>query len=75
MGTINVDNIKDNAGGENVHMAGAVLQVVQAIDTTQEANASSGLKTATNTYITHEIFFTLFIITLKISLKKMNSCI
>ena len=52
MGTINVDNIKDNAGGENVHMAGAVLQVVQAIDTTQEANSSSSYSTAIATSIT-----------------------
>ena len=52
MSTLKANNIKDIAGGENVHMAGAVLQVVQAIDQTQEANSSNSYSTAISTSIT-----------------------
>ena len=52
MSTLKANNIKDIAGGENVHMAGAVLQVVQAIDQTQEANSSNSYSTAIATSIT-----------------------
>ena len=52
MSTLKANNIKDIAGGENVHMAGAVLQVVQAVDTTQEANSSNTYSTAISTSIT-----------------------
>ena len=52
MSTLRANNIRDMHGGENVHMTGAVLQVVQAIDTTQEANSSNSYSTAISTAIT-----------------------